>query len=117
MVPRMYRLVVAVAAGLSLVGCNQYIDRIDTVDFSDGNAVRANMAQHIIDPWSPASKNTQIGMDGSRARAAVQAYRCRPAGGALKGQSYAVAGASTGGADGQSGGATQATTAPGAPGC
>ena len=61
-------------AGL-LSGCAPYLDRVDTIAFSDGNAVQANIVQHTIDPWPAASARTQIAYDGQRAVNAVDRYR------------------------------------------
>ena len=66
----------ACAAMLGLLsGCAPYLDRVDTIAFSDGNAVQANIVQHTIDPWPAASARTQIAYDGQRAVNAVDRYR------------------------------------------
>jgi hypothetical protein len=63
-----------------LAACATYLDRTDPIAFDHGEAVRANMVQHIIDPWPAHAQNTTLPTDGSRAVTAVKAYRCRPAG-------------------------------------
>jgi hypothetical protein len=58
--------------------CSQYLDRIDTVELSDGNAVQGNSVTHMIDPWPAHARNTQIPLDGQRAAVAVENYRNPP---------------------------------------
>ena len=63
-----------------LVACSTD-DRHSFFAFSDsvisdaGDSVATNKAAHTVDPWSPASRNNRIPMDGKRADAAVRRYR------------------------------------------
>jgi type IV pilus biogenesis protein CpaD/CtpE len=58
-----------------LSGCNQYWERKDTVYFGAGDAVAANTAIQVADPWPARSRNTNIAFDGQRTATAVQRYR------------------------------------------
>ena len=75
------RVGTAVAIGCAgLVACSAD-DRHSFFAFSDstvsdaGDAVATNKAAHTVDPWSPASRNNRIPMDGQRAATAARRYR------------------------------------------
>lgn len=61
------------AMGLS--GCNQYWERKETVYFGAGDAVAANSAIQVADPWPAGSRNTNIAFDGQHTANAIQRYR------------------------------------------
>jgi hypothetical protein len=63
------------ALGLTLAGCNQYWERKETVAFSAGDAVATNAALQVPDPWPRNVGNTNIPMDGDKARLAYDRYR------------------------------------------
>ncbi len=78
--PRPVRLLAAAAVSTMLAGCATYLDRTDAIAFDHGEAVRANIVQHVIDPWPAHAQNTRLTTNGQRAVTAVRSYRCRPAG-------------------------------------
>jgi hypothetical protein len=53
---------------------HEYLAHTDRVTPGSGDAVASNRAIHTIDPWSRQSHNTQIDMDGKRARQAARRY-------------------------------------------
>ncbi len=57
----------ACALALTLAGCNEYLDRRDSISPVSGDAVRQNMVTHVIDPWPPYSQNRNITLSGERA--------------------------------------------------
>jgi hypothetical protein len=64
---------------LMLAACehDRYVDRRDQVTFGSGDAVAANKAMHIIDPWPRAARTIEHGMSGERAEAAMERLRKR----------------------------------------
>jgi len=68
--------VLALAAATALSGCtDMYLDRRDTVSFAAGDAVAANKAVHMVDPWPPRAGDRNIAFDGERMQAAAERYR------------------------------------------
>lgn len=68
----------AAALGAMLAGCSDpglYLDRRDTIALSGGDAVAGNAVAQMVDPWPPASGNTQIGGNGQKMQSAVERYR------------------------------------------
>jgi hypothetical protein len=68
-----------VGAGALLAACtsdqsHEYLAHTDKVTRGAGDAMASNQAVHTIDPWSRASHNTRIDMDGKRAAVAAQRY-------------------------------------------
>src|SRR5947209_163922 len=49
-----------------LTGCSDYLEHKDTVRFNSGDAVATNAAIQIPDPWPPASRNTNLTVQGAR---------------------------------------------------
>jgi hypothetical protein len=60
--------------GVTLAGCNEHLDRRDTISLSSGEAMAANRVTHMIDPWPAASGDRHIEYNGERAAAAVARY-------------------------------------------
>ena len=58
---------VAVVAVLALGGCNEYLERRDSISVTSGDAVRQNVVTHVIDPWPRQSRNRNITLSGERA--------------------------------------------------
>ncbi len=75
-------LAAAALAALALAGCehDRYADRRDQVTFGSGDAVAANKAMHIIDPWPRAARTIEHGMSGEQAEAALEKLRKRERG-------------------------------------
>ncbi|ANL36464.1 MULTISPECIES: hypothetical protein [Rhizobium] len=67
-------LLVAAAAGLAS-GCADYMNNRDSITFGVGNAVEANKAIHIQDPFPPEAQRTQIASDGKVIRRVVTQYQ------------------------------------------
>ncbi|MBX5065247.1 hypothetical protein [Rhizobium lentis] len=67
-------LLVLAAAGL-VSGCADYMNHRDTITFGAGNAVEANKAIHIEDPFPPEAQRTHIASDGKVIRRVVTQYQ------------------------------------------
>ncbi|MDE2285802.1 MAG: hypothetical protein KGK33_14420 [Hyphomicrobiales bacterium] len=68
----------AAIAGAMLAGCSDpglYLDRRDTIALSAGDAIEANKAVQVVDPWPAYSGNTNIAFNGQRMQSAVERYR------------------------------------------
>ena len=59
----------------ALAGCSEYLERQNNVSLVGGNAVRADVAVQMVDPWPPASANREIAYDGNKMETAVDRYR------------------------------------------
>ena len=64
-----------VLAALHLAACDNYMDRRDTVTFGAGDAVAANKAMQIIDPWPQSARTIQHGVSGEQAEAIMEKFR------------------------------------------
>lgn len=71
--PRTDRLA-ALALGLLVSGCADYMNRRDTASLGAGNAMEANMGIHTVNPFPRAAYNTRIEQDGQAAVAAQERY-------------------------------------------
>lgn len=58
-----------------LSGCSEYLDRRDTIALSGGDALAADAATQMVDPWPAVSRDRNIPANGERMRAAVERYR------------------------------------------
>lgn len=67
----------AIAVGTS--GCNQYLDRADTITLGVADATETNKAVQTITRWPNASRQDRWTSDGERARTAVARYRANRA--------------------------------------
>ena len=73
----------ALAGALASSGCHDaYIARRDGVTFQVGDAVAANKAIHIVDPWPASAASARIPASGTQAVAAVERLQARNAQGA-----------------------------------
>jgi hypothetical protein len=70
----------AVVCLMGLTACDKYMDRRDQVTFGSGDAIAANKAAQIIDPWPVNSRTISHGMRGEQAEAALAKLRKREAG-------------------------------------
>jgi hypothetical protein len=75
-------LIVATAAaiglGVWLGGCtqaDQYLDRREAVSLGAGDAIAANQATQIVDPWPPYSGDKDLTFNGQKMQSAVERYR------------------------------------------
>jgi hypothetical protein len=78
-IKRVMRTIAAAAAlGAVLAGCSDpglYLDRRDTIALSGGDAVAANAAEQMVNPWPRASDNTNIAFNGQKMQTAIERYR------------------------------------------
>ncbi len=66
----------AAFVGAALGGCSDlYFARRDPIALSAGDAVAANSALQVVDPWPAHSGNTNIAFNGERMQRAVECYR------------------------------------------
>ena len=69
-------LVLSLLLGATLGGCSDiYFDRRDTISLASGEAMAANRATMIIDPWPVASGRNNIAYNGEKAAVAAERYR------------------------------------------
>lgn len=72
-------LTAAAIAGpaLLMAGCveDEYYAQRDTLTLGAGDAVATNQVTHTVDPWNENAKNTDIDLEGERARVAVDRYQ------------------------------------------
>ena len=61
--------------GACTTNSDMYLDRRDTISFEAGDAVAANKAAQIIDPWPVAAGNRDLSYDGTRMQGAAERYR------------------------------------------
>ena len=81
----------ALAGALASSGCHDaYIARRDGVTFQVGDAVAANKAIHIVDPWPASAASARIPASGTQAVAAVERLEARNGQGAGAGGSSAA---------------------------
>jgi hypothetical protein len=98
---RLACLAAALAGVAALSGCHDaYIARRDGVTFQAGDAVAANKAIHIIDPWPASARSARLPASGTQAVSAIERLETRNAASAAAG--------------GAAGGASPSAAAPGA---
>jgi hypothetical protein len=89
------RLMVVVGGLCTLTACQdakyEYLSRHDRISYQAGDAVAANQAIHVIDPWPDYAADTRIPTSGRRVARAIEYYEAGPK------DSSAGAGASGGG--------------------
>lgn len=56
-------------------GCDDYLDRSDTITLGVGDATDGNKAIQTINRWPDASRQDRWRSDGERARSAIARYR------------------------------------------
>jgi hypothetical protein len=67
---------VALAIAAALGGCSDiYFDRRETVSLHAGDAMAANKAAQVVDPWPAAAADRRIETNGERMARAVERYR------------------------------------------
>ena len=72
-----FSLIAISTPALLLQGCydDSYYAHRDTITLGAGDAIATNAAVHTVDPWPPHAKNTDIDLEGERARVAVERYQ------------------------------------------
>lgn len=74
--PSWLRALVLAGASLGCAACQEtYLARRDTLTLGTGEAVQANAAMHVIDPWPPHAMRVDPDTDGARAQRAIERYR------------------------------------------
>jgi hypothetical protein len=65
-----------IGLGAWLAGCSDaYLDRRDTIALSAGDAIAANEAEQMVDPWPRYSGDKNIAFNGQKMQSAVERYR------------------------------------------
>ncbi len=67
-----------IGLGTWLAGCadaDRYLDRRDSIALGAGDAVAANSAEQMVDPWPPYSGDKNIPFNGQKMQTAVERYR------------------------------------------
>ena len=73
--PRTRAMAAVVVLSTTVAGCSDmYFDRRDMVSLGAGDAIAANKAAQVIDPWPSSSGRTHIAYNGQRAQAALDRY-------------------------------------------
>ncbi|WP_058321440.1 hypothetical protein [Sinorhizobium sp. GL28] len=75
MLLRSRRALLVLAATSLVSGCADYMNHRDTITFGVGNAVEANKAIHIQDPFPRVARNTHIATDGKVVHRAIRSYQ------------------------------------------
>ena len=71
-------LILILGTGL-LTGCAaDYLNHYDSVTLAAGDTQKYNSLLQTVDPFNPASKNTRIEGDGTRAAAVANLYKFPP---------------------------------------
>ncbi len=66
----------AAALGILVGACSDiYYDRRDTIAFSAGDAIAADQAIQVLDPWPRLSENRAIRFNGDKMQTAAARYR------------------------------------------
>lgn len=74
--PHPARCLTAVLICVLTAGCQDaYLARRDTLMVGSGDAVQANIAKHVIDPWPAHAQQYDRDASGERAQHAIERYR------------------------------------------
>ena len=66
----------AIALAATLAACSDiYFDRRETISSHGADAMEANKAAQVIDPWPAEAANRAIETDGERMQRAIERYR------------------------------------------
>lgn len=74
---RTIALLLIAGAGALTAGCEDYLERRDTITLGVGDAVAVNKATQTISRWPAAAREDRWLSDGERARIAQTRYRTR----------------------------------------
>ena len=76
------RLAIVVGGLCTLAACQEvkyeYFQRHDTISYQAGDAVAANQAIQMIDPWPDYAVDTRIPTSGRRVARAIEYYEAGP---------------------------------------
>ena len=71
-----FRVLALVGTAVACTACQDYyLARRDTLTLGSGEAMQANAAMHVIDPWPAHAMRTDPDADGARAARAIERYR------------------------------------------
>lgn len=76
-VKNLFRVSFVMAIAFPLMACGDYLSRRETLSPHAGDAVAANKAIHVIDPWPKESQNVRIPANGERMQRVLERYRKR----------------------------------------
>lgn len=71
---RSKRAILILGAASLMSGCADYMNHRDTITFGLGNAVEANKAIQIQDPFPRVAQNTHIAADGKVIQKTMRSY-------------------------------------------
>ncbi len=69
------RVIAIAALAMMTAGCDDYLERRETITLGAGDANAVNRATQTIDRWPEAARHDRWLSDGERGRRAVEAYR------------------------------------------
>jgi hypothetical protein len=73
---RRLAVLAALVLGPGVASCQDpYLTRRDTLTAGSGDAVQANIAKHVIDPWPAHALQIERDSSGERAQHAIERYR------------------------------------------
>lgn len=73
--PRLFAVPLVGCLLATCSGCQDYVARRDTLTLGSGDAVQANIAKQVIDPWPPESNTVDPYTDGERLAHGIERYR------------------------------------------
>lgn len=76
--PSPLRFLALLACLCALTGCNDYLERREGISPVAGDAVRANIATHVIDPWPPSARDRHIVLGAERLVEIVERSKLPP---------------------------------------
>lgn len=76
---RVLYLLLALPLVLALGGCNEYLERREGIAATSGDAVRANIAAHVVDPWPPGARDPNIVLRAERLVEVIERNKEAPA--------------------------------------
>jgi hypothetical protein len=89
------RPLLAAMIAATVAGCDEYLDRRETVTLGVGDSIAINKATQSIRRWPEASRDAYWPSDGERARIAIERYRSRSVGEEKSGDTFKPADSSS----------------------
>lgn len=65
---------VTFALVMLLSGCSEYVERREGISIAGGDAVRANIAVHVMDPWAAGAHKRSMLLDSERQTARAKTF-------------------------------------------
>jgi hypothetical protein len=70
------RLIALATLGGMVAGCSDlYFDRRESISLASGDAIAANKAAQMVDPWPASSVKRDVAYNGEKMQGAVERYR------------------------------------------